>query len=294
MFGLAVSELPAIVDNASILGQTDCFGGSVPVAGACVDQQAALFAESCWSAGEAKCTYGTGAFLLATTGADPVRSSHGLVGCVAWRLAGRPTWCLDGQVFTVGAAVSWLESVGVIDGPADLDRLGGSVPDAAGVTFVPGLAGLGAPFWAAAGARRAHRAVARDRAGPPGAGRHRGHRRAGGVAGSGRRRGPGEAARAPPRRRRSDTVAHPAPGAGRPPAGAGRGLPVAARHRARRRRLRPARPVRSVGRLPGGPELATAVPDWQAAAVVEPQISADEAEERLQSWRAAAEATLRL
>ena len=88
LFGLDVSGLPTIVDNASILGHTECFGGSVPVAGACVDQQAALFAESCWSAGEAKCTYGTGAFLLATTGADPVRSvarSGGLRGVATGR-----------------------------------------------------------------------------------------------------------------------------------------------------------------------------------------------------------------
>ena len=119
----------------------------MPVAGACVDQQAALFAESCWAAGEAKCTYGTGAFLLATTGAHPVRSGSGLVGCVAWRLGGRPTWCLDGQVFTVGAAVSWLESVGVIGAPPTSTGWA-AVADGGGAAFVPGLAGLGAPFWA--------------------------------------------------------------------------------------------------------------------------------------------------
>jgi glycerol kinase len=141
-FGLATDELPTI-------GETAAFGGpSVPVAGTCVDQQAALFAESCFHRGEAKCTYGTGAFLLASTGAQPTRSSNGLAGCVAWQLPMSGTsWCLDGQVYTVGAAVSWLETVGLIDGPADLDRLGGSVPGSGGVVFVPGLAGLAAPFW---------------------------------------------------------------------------------------------------------------------------------------------------
>ncbi len=113
-----------------------------------VDQQAALFAESCFSAGDVKCTYGTGAFLLANTGSSPRRSHNGLVACIAWRLGGTDTYCLDGQVYTVGAAVSWLEAIGLIDEPADLDRVGGSISSAAGAVFVPGLAGLGAPFWA--------------------------------------------------------------------------------------------------------------------------------------------------
>ena len=123
------------------------FGGRVPVTGACVDQQAALFAEACHAAGEAKCTYGTGAFMLASTGGTPVRSANGLVGCPAWQLGDELTWCLDGQVYTVGAAVSWLIEMGVMTEPADLDRLGGGVADSGGVTFVPALAGLAAPYW---------------------------------------------------------------------------------------------------------------------------------------------------
>jgi glycerol kinase len=85
--------------------------------------------------------------MLASTGTSPVRSSHGLVGCPAWRIGTELTWCLDGQVYTVGAAVSWLMEMGIMNEPADLDRLGGAVPDAAGVTFVPALAGLAAPYW---------------------------------------------------------------------------------------------------------------------------------------------------
>ena len=293
LFGLAVSELPTIVDNASILGHTERFGGSVPVAGACVDQQAALFAESCWSAGEAKCTYGTGAFLLATTGADPARSSHGLVGCVAWRLAGRPTWCLDGQVFTVGAAISWLESIGVIEGPVDLDRLGGSVPDAAGVTFVPGLAGLGAPFWAAQargaltglslGTERAHLV----RAAIDGIASQVAWLARAAGADLGR---PLERLRVDGGLTRSRTLlqvqadllqapveVYPSPHA--------TALGVAAFAR-----LGLSGPSVDLS----GAELTAALPDWQASAVVEPRIGADEAEERLQSWRAAAEATLPL
>jgi glycerol kinase len=147
LFGLDVGQLPAVVGNAEPLGECTLFGGSVPITGACVDQQAALFAEHCRTAGEAKCTYGTGAFMLACTGDRPTRSENGLVGCPAWRLDDELTWCLDGQVYTVGAAVSWMIEMGIMGEPSDLDALGGSVADAGGVTFVPALAGLAAPYW---------------------------------------------------------------------------------------------------------------------------------------------------
>jgi glycerol kinase len=148
IFHVDPSELPRVVGNAEPLGECSTFTDyAVPVTGACVDQQAALFAESCHAPGEAKCTYGTGAFLLASTGQVPTRSSHGLVGCPAWRVGDRLTWCLDGQVYTVGAAVGWLIEMGIMTEPADLDRMGAAVTDAAGVTFVPALAGLAAPYW---------------------------------------------------------------------------------------------------------------------------------------------------
>ncbi len=148
-FEIDIDSLPIIVGNAGAIGTTTAFSNTpVPITGLCVDQQAALFAESCIAAGEAKCTYGTGAFLLASTGHTPTRSSNGLVGCVAWQLNGNTTWCLDGQVFTVGAAVTWLQDVGFISHPSDLDALGSTVASSEGVTFIPGLAGLGAPFWA--------------------------------------------------------------------------------------------------------------------------------------------------
>jgi glycerol kinase len=147
IFDIDAAALPAIVGNAEPLGHTTVFGGSVPVTGACVDQQAALFAEACHHTGEAKCTYGTGAFMLTCTGSVPTRSANGLVGCPAWKVSDALTWCLDGQVYTVGAAVGWLIDMGIMSEPADLDRLGGSVPDAAGATFVPALAGLAAPYW---------------------------------------------------------------------------------------------------------------------------------------------------
>ncbi|HEX4657458.1 MAG TPA: FGGY family carbohydrate kinase [Streptosporangiaceae bacterium] len=146
-FGLDLGALPRVTDCAGIVGETAAFGRAVPVAGLAVDQQAALLAERCFAAGQAKCTYGTGAFLLATAGTRAVRSSGGLSASVAWRLAGTPSYCLDGQVYTAGAAVRWLGELGLLGEASQLDAVGGSVPDSGGAMFLPSLAGLGAPQW---------------------------------------------------------------------------------------------------------------------------------------------------
>ena len=147
-FGLDLAALPEVADCAGVVGETAVFGPSLPIAGIAVDQQAALLAEGCLAAGDAKCTYGTGAFLLVTTGSSAVRSGSGLSASVAWRLGGAVTYCLDGQVYTAGSALRWLTGAGVLREPAELDAVGGTVPDAGGVMFVPALAGLGAPHWA--------------------------------------------------------------------------------------------------------------------------------------------------
>jgi glycerol kinase len=147
-FGLSADALPAVADCAGFAGETAAFGRPLPITGIAVDQQAALLAEGCLTAGDAKCTYGTGAFLLVTTGSSATRSGAGLSASVAWRLGGSATYCLDGQVYTAGSAVRWLAGIGVLGGPASLDAVGETVPDAGGVLFVPALAGLGAPHWA--------------------------------------------------------------------------------------------------------------------------------------------------
>jgi glycerol kinase len=145
LFELDPAGQPEIVDCDAAIGETDAFGETLPVTGLAVDQQAALFAESCFEAGEAKCTYGTGAFILATAGDQVPRSRSRLAACVAWRLGGTTTYCLDGQVYSAGSAVSWLEQLAFIGGPADLDAVGAEGGEEA--VFVPSLAGLGAPFW---------------------------------------------------------------------------------------------------------------------------------------------------
>ena len=147
VFGIDPGSLPAVADCAGIAGETAAFGRSLPVAGLAVDQQAALLAERCFDLGQAKCTYGTGAFLLATTGERAVRSSAGLSASVAWRVPGATAYCLDGQVYTAGAAVSWLTGTGILTDPGELDAIGSTVPDGGGAVFVPALAGLGAPHW---------------------------------------------------------------------------------------------------------------------------------------------------
>ena len=131
------------------VGETDAFGPTLAVTALIVDQQAALLAESCFARGDAKCTYGTGAFILANTGTQAPRSRSGLAACVAWQVDHETTYCLDGQVYTAGAAVGWLERLGLIKGAAELDSLfRAASPEATQVQFIPGLAGLGAPFWA--------------------------------------------------------------------------------------------------------------------------------------------------
>lgn len=147
IFGLAADDLPEVVGCASVVGATTAFGPPLPVAGLAVDQQAALIGEGCLAVGQAKCTFGTGAFLLVTTGAEPRRSIHGLSASVAWDVPGSLSYCLDGQSYTAGAAVTWLTSMGLLRSAEDLDAVATSVSDTSGVTMVPALAGLGAPYW---------------------------------------------------------------------------------------------------------------------------------------------------
>jgi glycerol kinase len=147
-FGLEDEELPRIVGCDERVGETTAFGdGPIPVTGLAVDQQAALFAQGCLEAGEAKCTYGTGAFLLANVGHDSRRSTAGLAASVAWLLRGTTAYCIDGQVYTVGSAVRWLTDLGVIASASEVDAVGSTVRDAGGVHVVPALAGLAAPQW---------------------------------------------------------------------------------------------------------------------------------------------------
>ncbi len=143
--------LPAIAGSAEVYGVTRGLASlpdGIPVAGMAGDQQAALFGQACVEVGEAKCTYGTGAFLLMNVGDRPVASKHGLLSTVAWKLNGRTTYALEGSSFVAGAAVQWLrDGLHLIKSSREVEALAKTVKDNGGVSFVPALAGLGAPHW---------------------------------------------------------------------------------------------------------------------------------------------------
>ncbi|HVV48571.1 MAG TPA: glycerol kinase GlpK [Polyangia bacterium] len=157
LFGVPRALLPEVRPSAGRLGETRGVPGlpdGIPIAGVAGDQQAALFGQDCTEAGDAKCTFGTGAFLLMNVGAEPRPSTHGLLTTVAWTLeaggAASTAYALEGSAFVAGALVQWLrDGLGLIASAPEIEPLARSVPDAGGVTIVPALTGLGAPHWRA-------------------------------------------------------------------------------------------------------------------------------------------------
>lgn len=152
LFGVPPHALPEVVPSTGVVGHTDpeaFLGLSVPIAGIAGDQQAALFGQACFAPGAAKCTYGTGSFVLVNTGATVVRSRAGLLSTVAWLApSGELTYALEGAVFVTGAAIQWLrDGLGLLDHAGQSEALARSVPDSGGVVFVPALTGMGAPDW---------------------------------------------------------------------------------------------------------------------------------------------------
>jgi glycerol kinase len=144
--------LPTVRSSSEEYGRTRGVPGlpdGLPVCGMAGDQQAALFGQACFAPGAAKCTYGTGAFLLMNTGTRPVPSQRGLLTTVAWRLGAQPAvYALEGSAFIAGAMVQWLrDGLGIIRTAAEIEPLAREVSDSGGVVVVPALAGLGAPYW---------------------------------------------------------------------------------------------------------------------------------------------------
>lgn len=140
--------LPEPVPSSGVLGETEpkLLGAGVPIAGDLGDQQAALFGQTAFDAGAAKCTYGTGNFMLMNTGAKPAKSDR-LLTTVAWGMGGSATYALEGSVFATGAAVEWLKTAGVAKTPREAETLAASLEGNDGVYFVPALTGLGSPHW---------------------------------------------------------------------------------------------------------------------------------------------------
>lgn len=154
LFEVPGAILPEIVSSSGVLGHTKGLRGlpdGIPVSGIAGDQQAALFGQACFAAGDAKCTFGTGSFIVMNTGSERVVSTSGLLTTVAWQLDKQaPTYALEGGAFVCGAAVQWLrDGLHLIRRAADVEALASTVSDHGGVEFVPALTGLGAPHWSA-------------------------------------------------------------------------------------------------------------------------------------------------
>jgi glycerol kinase len=151
LFGVPRSVLPRLVPCSgqltSLRGVPGLADGT-PLCGMAGDQQAALYGQACFAPGDAKCTYGTGAFLLMNIGDKVIASRHRLLTSVAWQIDGVTTFALEGSAFVAGALVQWLrDGLGIIQRSADVEALAASVPDSGGVVIVPALSGLGAPHW---------------------------------------------------------------------------------------------------------------------------------------------------
>ncbi len=144
--------LPTPVECSGHYGETipELFGGPIPITGAAGDQQAALFGETCFQVGEAKCTYGTGSFLLLNTGEEALISDSGLLTTIAWGLDGKVNYALEGSAFVCGAAIQWLrDEMQFMMSSPESEEMAEAAGDMEGLYMVPAFTGIGAPYWEA-------------------------------------------------------------------------------------------------------------------------------------------------
>ena len=150
LFDIPKNILPNVVDSSSISAHIDAkiFGAKIPISGIAGDQQAALFGQLCTEEGDIKNTYGTGCFCMMNTGKTFVKSNNKMLSTIAWRINGEVTYALEGSVFVAGALVQWLrDKLGIIKDAPEVEDLANTVKDNGGITFVPALSGLAAPYW---------------------------------------------------------------------------------------------------------------------------------------------------
>ena len=148
LLGVPPGSLPEPCPSAHVYGETDAFGGSVPVAGIAGDQQAALYGQACHTPGLGKNTYGTGSFVLENAGGERPGPEEGLLTTVAWGVEERVDYALEAAIFVTGAAVQWLrDGLGIIASAGETEELARSIESNDGVYFVPALTGLGSPYW---------------------------------------------------------------------------------------------------------------------------------------------------
>jgi glycerol kinase len=148
LFDIPRSLLPKVVPSSGICATTGGLLDDIPIAGIAGDQQAALFGQMCIEPGMVKCTFGTGCFMLLNIGDKPVRSKHKLLTTVAWSIAGKVEYALEGSMLMGGAVVQWLrDELQIIRTSVEVEALAESVPDSGGIVLVPAFSGLGAPHW---------------------------------------------------------------------------------------------------------------------------------------------------
>ena len=150
LFEIPACMMPKVLPSSGVFGYTapQLFGGSIPIAGVAGDQQAALFGQCCFDAGDAKNTYGTGGFLLMNIGKTPILSEGGLLTTVGWQIGDEVSYVSEGSVFVCGAVIQWIrDGLGLIKRASDSEKMAVKVPDNGGVYLVPAFVGLGAPYW---------------------------------------------------------------------------------------------------------------------------------------------------
>jgi glycerol kinase len=148
LLSVPIESLPQIVQTSGLVGETSALGGSIPVTALVGDQQASLFGQRCLDPARAKCTYGTGNFVLRAIGSDQPEPVDGLLTTVAWQIGDRFEYALEASVFVTGAAIQWLrDGLGIIADAAETEALAASLTSNEGVFFVPALTGLGSPHW---------------------------------------------------------------------------------------------------------------------------------------------------
>ena len=150
LFDIPKNILPKVVDSSSTSAHLDdkFFGVKIPISGIAGDQQAALFGQLCTDQGDIKNTYGTGCFCMMNTGNTFVKSKNKMLSTIAWRIDGEVTYALEGSVFVAGALIQWLrDKLGIIKNASDVENLAKSVDNNGGITFIPALSGLAAPYW---------------------------------------------------------------------------------------------------------------------------------------------------
>ena len=150
LFEIPKNILPKVVDSSSISAYVDdkIFESKVPISAIAGDQQAALFGQLCINKGDIKNTYGTGCFCVMNTGNTFVKSKNKMLSTIAWRIDGKLTYALEGSIFVAGALIQWLrDKLGIIKNSSDVESLAKTVDNNGGVTFIPALSGLAAPYW---------------------------------------------------------------------------------------------------------------------------------------------------